>query len=62
VFRSDENWATFVVEEGTAVVRMVELGETNGLETEVLSGLEEGDTVIAYPSDSVRDGVSVESR
>ena len=62
VFRSDEAWATFVVEEGTAVVRAVELGETNGLETEVLSGLDEGDAVIAYPSDSVRDGVSVRSR
>jgi HlyD family secretion protein len=62
VFRSEEAWATFVVEEGTAVVRTVELGETNGLETEVLSGLKEGDSVIAYPSDSVRDGVSVESR
>jgi HlyD family secretion protein len=62
VFRSEEAWATFVVEEGTAVVRSVELGETNGLETEVLSGLEEGETVIAYPSDSVRDGVSVEAR
>jgi len=62
VFRSDEAWATFVVEEGTAVVRTVELGETNGLETEVLSGLEEGDAVIAYPSDSVRDGVSVKAR
>ena len=62
VFRSEEAWATFVVEEGTAVVQTVELGETNGLETEVLSGLEEGDTVIAYPSDSVRDGVSVKAR
>ncbi len=62
VFRSEDAWATFVVEEGTAVVRAVELGETNGLETEVLSGLEEGDLVIAYPSDSVRDGVSVEAR
>jgi HlyD family secretion protein len=62
VFRSEEAWATFVVEDGTAVVRTVKLGETNGLETEVLSGLEEGDTVIAYPSDSVRDGVSVKSR
>ena len=62
VFRSEEAWATFVVKEGTAVVQTVQLGETNGLETEVLSGLEEGDTVIAYPSDSVRDGVSVESR
>lgn len=62
VFRSGEAWATFVVEEGTAVVRAVELGETNGLETEVLSGLDEGETVIAYPSDSVRDGVAVKAR
>jgi HlyD family secretion protein len=62
VFRSEEAWATFVVEEGTAVLRSVEIGESNGLETEVLSGLDEGDTVIAYPSDSVRDGVSVKAR
>ena len=62
VFRSEEAWATFVVEEGTAVLRPVEIGETNGLETEVLSGLDEGQTVIAYPSDSVRDGVSVKAR
>jgi hypothetical protein len=40
----------------------VELGESNGIETEVLSGLKEGEMVIAYPSDSVRDGVSVEAR
>ena len=62
VFRSEEAWATFVVEEGTAVLREVEIGETNGLETEVLSGLDEGEEVIAYPSDSVRDGVSVKAR
>ena len=62
VFRSEESWAAFVVEDGTAVLRGVEIGETNGLETEVISGLEEGETVIAYPSDSVRDGVSVEAR
>ncbi|NNE20165.1 MAG: HlyD family efflux transporter periplasmic adaptor subunit [Myxococcales bacterium] len=62
VFRSEDSWATFVVEDGTAVIRTVELGETNGLETEVLSGLEEGEMVIAYPSDSVRDGVSVKAR
>ena len=62
VFRDDEQWATFVVENGKAVIHRVELGETNGLETEVVSGLEEGETVIAYPSDSVRDGVSVRAR
>ncbi|MBT8450868.1 MAG: HlyD family efflux transporter periplasmic adaptor subunit [Deltaproteobacteria bacterium] len=62
VFRSEESWAAFVVEDGEAVLRAVELGESNGIETEVLSGLEEGEPVIAYPSDSVRDGVSVEAR
>ncbi len=62
VFRHDEHWATFVVEDGKAVVRKAEFGESNGLETEVVSGLEEGETVIAYPSDSVRDGVSVRAR
>jgi HlyD family secretion protein len=62
VFRHDEQWATFVVENGEAVVRKAEFGESNGLETEVVSGLEEGETVIAYPSDSVRDGVSVRAR
>jgi len=62
VFRSEDSWATFVVEGGTAAIRTVALGETSGLETEVLSGLEEGEMVIAYPSDSVRDGVSVEAR
>ena len=62
VFRHEEEWATFVVENGEAVIRRVQLGETNGLETEVVSGVEEGETVIAYPSDSVRDGVSVRAR
>lgn len=62
VFRSEEAWATFVVEDDTAVLRTVEIGETNGLETEVVSGLQEGDMVIAYPSDSVRDGVSIKAR
>lgn len=62
VFRHEKEWAAFVVENGEAVVRKVELGETNGLETEVVSGLEEGEIVIGYPSDSVRDGVSVRPR
>jgi len=44
-----------------ARVREVALGESNGLETEVVSGLEEGETVIAYPC-GVREGVSVRAR
>jgi len=62
VFRSEEAWAAFAVEDDTAMLRAVEIGESNGLETQVLSGLDEGDEVVAYPSDSVRDGVSVKAR
>ena len=62
VFRHGDDWATFVIEDGDARVRVVDLGQTNGLETEVISGVEEGDLVIAYPSDSVRDGVAVRAR
>ncbi len=62
VFRAEESWAAFVAEGGKAMTRPVEIGQTNGLQTEVLSGLEEGEKVIAYPSDSVRDGVPVRPR
>ncbi|MEM7433593.1 MAG: efflux RND transporter periplasmic adaptor subunit [Myxococcota bacterium] len=62
VFRVGEGWGTFAVEDGEASLREVELGQTNGLDTQVLSGLEEGERVIAYPSDSVRDGVTVRTR
>jgi HlyD family secretion protein len=62
VFRSEEAWATFAVQDGKARLLAVEIGESNGLETQVLSGLEEGNEVVAYPSDSVRDGVSVRAR
>lgn len=62
VFRAEESWAAFVAQGGKAMTRPVEIGQTNGLQTEVLSGLEEGEKVIAYPSDSVREGVPVRPR
>ena len=39
-----------------------EIGERNGLEAEVLSGLEDGEQVIVHPSDKIADGVAVEER
>ena len=35
------------------------VGRTNGFFTEVTGGLKEGDRVIVYPGDRVRDGVRV---
>lgn len=62
LFRSSGAWAVFVVRNDTARLRPVEVGHRNGLEAEVLSGLEEGDTVVVHPGDTVQDGARVAPR
>jgi HlyD family secretion protein len=62
LFRHGENWAVFLVKDGKAVLREVEAGHANGLETEVLGGLEAGDEVILHPSDQIVDGRRVAPR
>ncbi len=62
LFRAGDDWAVFAVEDGKAVLRPLEIGRRNGLEAEVLSGLEEGIEVIVHPSDAVADGVAVMAR
>ena len=62
VFRHGDRWAVFRVVDGRARLCVIEIGDQTGIETEVLSGLQAGDTVVVYPSDRVRDGVAVRSR
>jgi HlyD family secretion protein len=62
LFRSRSNWAVFVVEDGSARLRLIEIGPNNGIEAEVLSGLSEGDRVILYPSSGLSEGMSVAER
>lgn len=57
-----EPWAVFRVRDGVAELAPVVVGRKNGLEAQVLSGLEPGDTVIAHPSDSIEDGIEVKPR
>ena len=59
LFRRGESWAVFVVTDGVASERTVEIGERNRQEAQVLGGLEVGDRVVVYPGDSVDDGVRV---
>ena len=59
LFRRDDGWAVFVVEEGRARLRPVRLGPGSGLLTEVLEGVSAGDAVIVHPDDAVDDGVRV---
>jgi HlyD family secretion protein len=62
LFRRGDRWAVFVVEDGRARVRTVELGQRNGLEAQVLSGLEAGERVVVHPADTLEDGGRVAPR
>jgi HlyD family secretion protein len=59
LFRSGLRWNAFVVENGFAKLREVETGHRADFEVEVLSGLREGESVIAHPSNLVADGVRI---
>lgn len=56
LFQRDGAWQTYVVEGGRARLRTVTPGQGNGLATEIVAGLGEGDRVILYPGDKVTDG------
>ncbi len=62
LFRQGNEWKTFVIEGGAAVLRSVEIGKNDGVLAEVMSGLEVGDRVIQHPPDVVADGKRVEVR
>jgi HlyD family secretion protein len=62
LFRHEGAWALYAVEHGRAVRQIVEVGQQSGLEAEVSNGIVEGQTIIVYPSESVRDGVQVVAR
>lgn len=59
LFRDGSDWAAFVVMDGRATLRTIELGERNEEFAEVLDGLEDGDQVILHPSDMISDGAKV---
>jgi HlyD family secretion protein len=59
LFRHQGQWAVFVIESGHAVLREVEVGQRNGLQAEIVSGLKSGEAVISFPSDAISAGVRV---
>jgi len=62
LFRFDDQWAVFVVEQGRAGRRVVSVGQRNGLFAQILDGLREGEEVITHPDDAIEDGVAVKRR
>ena len=56
------DWSVFVIQEERARKRRIKIGHRNGLEAEVLSGLNEADIVIVHPSDRIIDQIAVKPR
>lgn len=59
MFRRDNAWQVFVVDDGHARLRQFGLGHRSADFAEVTSGLKEGQQVIVFPSDQIADGVRV---
>ena len=59
LFRENDKWFVYLVTNGVVQKREVVSGRTNGLETEIKSGLSIGNRVVQYPTDKVQDGVKV---
>jgi HlyD family secretion protein len=59
LFRQEDKWAAFVIEDGRAQLRRVNTGRSSGTETQVLDGLKSGEKVILYPGSRVRAGQRV---
>lgn len=62
VFRDGKQWAVFAVTDGRARRVPVDLGHNNGVQAEILQGLEAGREVVLYPAPSLVEGVRVEQR
>jgi HlyD family secretion protein len=59
LFRYADGWAVFAIRDGRARRVPVQTGHSNGLVTQVVSGIEAGETVIVHPDDRLEDGVRV---
>ena len=62
LFRNGKGWAVFRLDGRHARLTPVEIGQRAGLSTQVLSGLQTGDRVVAHPDETIRDGVRVKPR
>ncbi len=56
------HWVAFRVVNGRVQKRILEVGQSNGLETVVTKGIDEGDVLILYPSDKIHDGAHVDGK
>ena len=62
LFRNGRDWAVFVLEDGRARLRTVEVGERNNDVAQVVKGLDAGERVVLHPPDTIADGARIRAR
>lgn len=61
-FRQGDNWSVFVVEDGRARLRVIQVGHRNQVEAEILAGIGPSEIVVLHPSNQLQNGVRVRMR
>ncbi len=59
LFQQRDRWHVFRIVDGRAALQQVEVGKSSRLETEVRSGVSEGEALILYPTDEIEHGTRV---
>jgi HlyD family secretion protein len=59
LFRRGAQWEAFVLQDGRARLRKISVGRSSGTETQILDGVKEGEGLVLYPGDRIRDGLRV---
>ena len=62
LFREDGQWSVFVENDGVAQLTAVEIGKSDGIHSEVISGLDAGNQVVLYPSAAIENGSEISAR
>ncbi|WP_204113346.1 efflux RND transporter periplasmic adaptor subunit [Shimia biformata] len=62
LFRDNGGWAVFVAKGGKALRTEVEIGRNNGIDAQVLGGLQAGDKVVLFPTAGLVDGAGIAIR
>ena len=59
LFRDGDRWMVYRLRNGRAELCAASVGLRNSREAEIISGVNEGDELLLYPSEKVKDGVRV---
>ena len=62
LFRVGERWSVFVMVDGVATQRQIDISHNNGIQAQVVSGLTEGEQVVIYPSAAIQNGAAITRR